>query len=167
MSKIQETFNGKGRKLFESEKPLVDVFNVKYSVNERSLPVADDREKFVAWVHERYHDPHYVLRDINSYTWDAWQAGRAALSAPQPVTCQIYGHIVGHCAECNVGEEAPQPSQCETEFAKWIVENPAKYHKDWACAECAPESDILVTGFQCIPHKAKSLLAAPSPKEPT
>jgi hypothetical protein len=48
-------------------------------------PVADERQAFEAWVHERYHDPYHVLRDINSYTWDAWQAARAALSAPQPI----------------------------------------------------------------------------------
>lgn len=33
---------------------------------------------------------------------------RAILATRQsaPITCQIYGHVVGHCAECNVGDEA-------------------------------------------------------------
>jgi hypothetical protein len=44
----------------------------------------------------------------------AWQVVRkhiAAAPSPaqaQPITCQIYGHVVGHCGECNVGEEAAQ-----------------------------------------------------------
>jgi hypothetical protein len=43
MTKIQNVFNARGRRLFESEKPAVDAFNVKYA--HVSKAVAQPRTK--------------------------------------------------------------------------------------------------------------------------
>lgn len=37
---------------------------------------------------------------------------------------------------------------------KWIVGHAASASFDWACAECAPASEILVAGFKCVYHEA-------------
>ena len=37
------------------------------------------------------------------------------------------------------------------------------YGGDWGCAECHPDSDMLVGGFQCGLHLARAVLATPAP----
>ena len=37
------------------------------------------------------------------------------------------------------------------------------YGGDWGCAECHPDSDMLVAGFQCGLHLARAVLATPAP----
>lgn len=32
-----------------------------------------------------------------------------------------------------------------------------EWHKDWACVECRPDSDMLVEGFRCAYHRARAL----------
>jgi hypothetical protein len=43
-------------------------------------------------------------------------------------------------------------------WARWIVEVGATLGPDWACAECRPESDVLVDGFVCCYHEARAAL---------
>lgn len=50
----------------------------------------------------------------------AWQAGRESAllesdAQPKQVTCQIYGHVVGACVECNMETEAQQVAVPMTE----------------------------------------------------
>ena len=42
----------------------------------------------------------------------------------------------------------------QRQWAKWITEVGEHLGPDWACAECKPESDMLVSGFQCVYHEA-------------
>jgi hypothetical protein len=42
-------------------------------------------------------------------------------------------------------------------WAEWIVSWARE--ADWACAECRPDSDMLVDGFVCVYHEARAALA--------
>lgn len=53
MSKIQDAFNKSGRLLFESEKPVVDAFNIKYaSEKTTSQPGVFINERHTAIINE-------------------------------------------------------------------------------------------------------------------
>lgn len=43
---------------------------------------------------------------------------------------------------------------------RWIARAHHGYDRDFACVECRPESDVLVDGFRCTPHKVFAILAA-------
>ena len=44
------------------------------------------------------------------------------------------------------------------QWAKYIAREHPDGAGDHACAECRPCSDILIDGFQCVPHQAMKLL---------
>lgn len=48
---------------------------------------------------------------------------------------------------------------CNT-FAHAIVANGPPQNGDWACAECRPQSDMLVAGFRCAYHRARDVVLA-------
>ena len=44
------------------------------------------------------------------------------------------------------------------QWSKYIAREHPDGAGDHACAECRPCSDILIDGFQCVPHQAMKLL---------
>ena len=64
---------------------------------------------------------------------------------------------------CMLHREArPTPVEPEARLRdayQWIVREDDDHHQaDNACAECVPDSPILIEGFRCIPHQARAYL---------
>jgi hypothetical protein len=55
----------------------------------------------------------------------------------------------------------------ENKLAKFIVMNCEDFTGDHACFECHPCSDLVMPGFQCGPHLAKSIRHDTLQQEPT
>lgn len=65
-------------------------------------------------------------------------------------------------AESRAASEVPPDV---LKFARWI-KNHYIGSVDHACADCVPNGDMLVEGFQCAPHLAHAILAASPPEPP-
>ncbi len=59
--------------------------------------------------------------------------------------------------QSSAGEAGANVTAMLERWAKWIVNNPPYIGGDHACAECYPNSEILVPGFRCVYHEALSV----------
>lgn len=84
-----------------------------------------------------------------------------AFAAPEMATL----HMERRLAEAYSAGEAEAASKARVDTLRELepvirraAEQPVGYG-DWACVECRSTSGILVDGFQCAVHKARSVLA--------
>jgi hypothetical protein len=63
-------------------------------------------------------------------------------------------------------EAGAESAQAELDRARELIRDFVQWsfshehtHKDWACSECKPQSDMLVEGFKCAYHKAREFLS--------
>ena len=62
------------------------------------------------------------------------------------------------CAGCDYRDELQQARESLERAQRWILNNWGDGPRDHACALCRPESDIIIDGFTCAAHEARTAL---------